>query len=70
MLDEPFSGLDTMTRKSIHGQFLQMQQQEPVSTFLVTHDPQEAINLSHRLLERGLVVPHMRSDSRGGGRRP
>jgi osmoprotectant transport system ATP-binding protein len=51
LLDEPFSGLDTMTRKSIHEQFLDMQQQAPVSTVLVTHDPQEAINLSH-----GLVV--------------
>lgn len=50
LLDEPFSGLDTMTRKSIHEQFLQVQQQEPVSTVLVTHDPQEAINLSHRLV--------------------
>ena len=50
LLDEPFSGLDTMTRKGIHEQFLQMQQQEPVSTVLVTHDPQEAINLSHRLV--------------------
>jgi osmoprotectant transport system ATP-binding protein len=51
LLDEPFSGLDTITRRSIHEQFLQMQQQAPVSTVLVTHDPQEAINLSH-----GLVV--------------
>jgi osmoprotectant transport system ATP-binding protein len=50
LLDEPFSGLDTMTRKSIHEQFLQMQQEEPVSTVLVTHDPQEAINLSQRLV--------------------
>jgi osmoprotectant transport system ATP-binding protein len=50
LLDEPFSGLDTMTRKSIHEQFLDMQQQAPVSTVLVTHDPQEAINLSHDLV--------------------
>jgi osmoprotectant transport system ATP-binding protein len=50
LLDEPFSGLDTMTRKSVHEQFLHMQQQAPVSTVLVTHDPQEAINLSHGLV--------------------
>lgn len=49
LLDEPFSGLDTMTRAGIHEQFLKMQQREPVSTVLVTHDPQEAINLSHSL---------------------
>ena len=60
LLDEPFSGLDTMTRKSIHEQFLQMQQKEPVSTVLVTHDPQEAINLSHRLvvLRAGRIQQH------------
>jgi osmoprotectant transport system ATP-binding protein len=51
LLDEPFSGLDTLTRKSVHEQFLEMQRQAPVSTVLVTHDPQEAINLSH-----GMVV--------------
>jgi osmoprotectant transport system ATP-binding protein len=51
LLDEPFSGLDTMTRKGIHEQFLEIQTREPVSTVLVTHDPQEAVNLSH-----GLVV--------------
>ena len=50
LLDEPFSGLDTLTRKGIHEQFLQMQREEPVSTVLVTHDPQEAINLSQRLV--------------------
>jgi osmoprotectant transport system ATP-binding protein len=57
LLDEPFSGLDTMTRKSIHEQFLDMQRQAPVSTVLVTHDPQEAINLSHDLvvIRRGRV---------------
>lgn len=50
LLDEPFSGLDTMTRKSIQEQFLEIQARAPVSTVLVTHDPQEAINLSHRLV--------------------
>jgi osmoprotectant transport system ATP-binding protein len=46
LLDEPFSGLDTMTRRSIHEQFLQLQAAEPISSVLVTHDPQEAINLA------------------------
>ncbi|MGH8194033.1 MAG: ATP-binding cassette domain-containing protein [Woeseiaceae bacterium] len=50
LLDEPFSGLDTLTRGGIHQQFLDMQQREPVSTVLVTHDPHEAINLSHSLV--------------------
>lgn len=46
LLDEPFSGLDTMTRRSIHEQFLLMRQTMPISTVLVTHDPEEAIRLA------------------------
>ena len=46
LLDEPFSGLDTMTRRSIHEQFLLMRQTLPISTVLVTHDPEEAIRLA------------------------
>jgi len=46
LLDEPFSGLDTMTRRSIHEQFLEMRQKLPISTVLVTHDPEEAIRLA------------------------
>ena len=63
LLDEPFSGLDAMTRKSIHEQFLKIHDHEPISSVLVTHDPQEAINLaeymvvmrSGRVLQRGSV---------------
>ncbi len=46
LLDEPFSGLDTMTRRSIHKQFLAMRQSMTISTILVTHDPEEAIRLA------------------------
>lgn len=46
LLDEPFSGLDAMTRQKIHTQFLEIQKHEPISSILVTHDPQEAINLA------------------------
>lgn len=46
LLDEPFSGLDTMTRRSIHREFLAMRKQMPVTTVLVTHDPDEAIRLA------------------------
>jgi osmoprotectant transport system ATP-binding protein len=46
LLDEPFSGLDTMTRRNIHRQFLAMRRAMSVSTILVTHDPEEAIRLA------------------------
>ena len=50
LLDEPFSGLDTLTRRSIHEQFLSLQERESASCVLVTHDPQEAINLAQDLV--------------------
>lgn len=50
LLDEPFSGLDTMTRRSIHAQFMELQAAEPISTVLVTHDPQEAVNLANYIV--------------------
>ena len=50
LLDEPFSGLDTLTRRSIHEQFLSLQERESVSCVLVTHDPQEAINLAQDIV--------------------
>jgi len=46
LLDEPFSGLDTMTRRSIHAQFMELQAQTPISTVVVTHDPGEAALLA------------------------
>jgi osmoprotectant transport system ATP-binding protein len=46
LLDEPFSGLDTVTRRSIHQQFLDMRARIPVSILLVTHDPEEAARLA------------------------
>jgi osmoprotectant transport system ATP-binding protein len=46
LLDEPFSGLDTMTRRSIHAQFLEVREKVPISAVLVTHDPQEAARLA------------------------
>ena len=50
LLDEPFSGLDALTRQGIHERFLALRQQEPVATILVTHEPQEAVNLASYLV--------------------
>lgn len=50
LLDEPFSGLDTMTRRSIHEQFLELRARLPISTVLVTHDPEEAARLADRMV--------------------
>jgi len=60
LLDEPFSGLDTLTRRSIHEQFLSLQEREAVSCVLVTHDPQEAINLAQDIvvMKNGRLQQH------------
>jgi osmoprotectant transport system ATP-binding protein len=60
LLDEPFSGLDTLTRIGIHEQFLKLQEAEPISSILVTHDPQEAINLADYIvvMKAGRVQQH------------
>lgn len=50
LLDEPFSGLDTLTKAGIHAQFLKLRQRAPVSTVLVTHDPLEAVRLADYLV--------------------
>jgi molybdate transport system ATP-binding protein len=39
-----------MTRRSIHQEFLNLRKVEPVSTIIVTHDPQEALALADRLV--------------------
>lgn len=50
LLDEPFSGLDSMTRRSIHVQFMEIREREPIGTVLVTHDPLEATRLAEYLV--------------------
>jgi len=64
LLDEPFSGLDTMTRRGIHQEFLSLRKAEPVSTVIVTHDPQEARALADHLvvMMAGEVLQYGRID--------
>lgn len=50
LLDEPFSALDPVTRDSIHGEFLKLQQIETRSIVLVTHDMYEAVKLAAEII--------------------
>ena len=58
LLDEPFSALDPLTRRSIYKELLKVQSLEPRSILLVTHDMQEAIRLADQIviLKEGRVV--------------
>src|SRR5262245_496734 len=60
LLDEPFGALDPVTRNDIQLEFLRLQQSEPRTMVLVTHDLHEALKLAQRLivLERGRIVQH------------
>ena len=49
LLDEPFSALDTLTKRDIHRWYLDMMESIRLSTLFVTHDIDEAILLSDRI---------------------
>jgi ABC-type proline/glycine betaine transport system ATPase subunit len=58
LLDEPFGALDPVTRNDIQQEFLRLQQSEPRTIVLVTHDLPEALRLAQRLivLDRGRIA--------------
>lgn len=60
LFDEPFSGVDPITRIRIHTELLALLRAEPATTLLVTHDVREAIRLSTYLvvMAHGRIVQH------------
>ena len=58
LLDEPFGALDAITRAELHGWFADLVARVGLAAVLVTHDIDEALTLSNRLLvfERGAAV--------------
>lgn len=58
LLDEPFSGLDLVTRARLLGEIAALAGGRGLTILLVTHDPLEATVLCHRavVLEEGRVV--------------
>ncbi len=49
LLDEPFSALDMITKRQMHGWYLSIMEQIRLSTLFITHDIDEAILLSDRI---------------------
>ena len=49
LLDEPFSALDMITRAQLHDWYLKIMAEMGLSTVLITHDVDEAIQLSDRI---------------------
>lgn len=49
LLDEAFSALDAITKKSLHKWYLDIHKKLDLSTLIITHDIDEAISLSDRI---------------------
>jgi ABC-type nitrate/sulfonate/bicarbonate transport system ATPase subunit len=49
LLDEPFSALDALTRRSMQNWFLEIAASMDLSALFITHDPEEALILSDRI---------------------
>ncbi|MCW5717158.1 MAG: ABC transporter ATP-binding protein [Bauldia sp.] len=58
LMDEPFSGLDKRLRESVRDETLAVLRETRVTTILVTHDPEEAMQVADRiaLMRAGRVV--------------
>jgi len=50
LLDEPFSALDAMTKSSMHEWFLEIHRTMKLTSLFITHDIDEAIKISDRIL--------------------
>ncbi len=57
LLDEPFSGLDTVLRRRVHEELREVLRETGVAAVVVTHDPEEAMILGDRiaLMREGLI---------------
>ena len=57
LLDEPFGALDVQVKKNLRNWLKKLQQEVSVTTLLVTHDQQEAMELANEIviLKKGRV---------------
>ncbi len=58
LLDEPFSNLDTILRSKIRADVLSIIRRERITTLLVTHDPEEALEVADKIyvIREGRIV--------------
>lgn len=53
MLDEPFTGLDTITKNSISQNVFSFTKQNKTSVIIITHDIHDAISYAHKIIILG-----------------
>ena len=59
LMDEPFSALDTFTRRELEEEILRIRQQLKTTILMVTHNPEEAVYVADRIIvlsERPAIV--------------
>jgi len=65
LMDEPFGSLDAFTRRAMHEMLLEVWQRTGVTIIFVTHDLEEAVELSDKILVfskgrlRGILENHL-----------
>ncbi|WP_010275187.1 ABC transporter ATP-binding protein [Paenibacillus senegalensis] len=76
LMDEPFAALDTFNRYYLQDELLRIQEAEGTTVILVTHDIDEAVYLSDKVLImeanpgricKELAIPFMKPRDRGDG---
>ena len=62
LMDEPFSALDALTRRQMHAEFLSLWAETGLTVLLVTHDLEEAVILSDRVVAIAGAPIHISAD--------
>jgi NitT/TauT family transport system ATP-binding protein len=62
LMDEPFGALDTFNRYYLQDELLKIQKKEKTTIILVTHDIEEAIYLSDRVIVMGKEPGHIQRE--------
>lgn len=69
LLDEAFSALDEMTKMELHAWYLEIHKQLQLTTLIITHSIEEALNLSDRIYilknRPGQIVSEIKLDWSG-----